>query len=112
MKCSGAMCAVLVVETGKGDGNYRHNSPAVHGLWLQTGSHGDSIPIYNPHPSHQTPDAPENCDEYKDTSFAAHEWGKHGKDVETQPDRFLKKVCDLAAPIKNSMSEQTEAPNG
>ena len=35
MECGSGvtMCGVLTLETGKGQGNYKHDGAAVHGLW-------------------------------------------------------------------------------
>ena len=39
MDCGTApLCGVLVLETGFGSGNYKHQEPGVHGLWPETES--------------------------------------------------------------------------
>jgi hypothetical protein len=44
MDCNGAeTCGVVVLETGKGAGYYKHTQPSVHGLWPQSKPPGLSV---------------------------------------------------------------------
>jgi hypothetical protein len=88
MDCHGAeACGVVVLETGKGQGDYQHSTPSVHGLWPQNGQYGTSAcvppktlqnfsgtaylpPCYDNHEAQKNPAHQE--------SFVMHEWEKHG----------------------------------
>jgi len=111
MSCgTAALCAVLVVETGLGDGPYRHDKPVLHGLWPQDGSFGSSVCI---RPKKSTADLPydrrrpdllecydqnlNNGMTRQEHGFANHEWDKHGKcaGVKDVHD-YLDEACGLA----------------
>ena len=93
MDCHGVeSCGVLVVQTGRGQGHYRHASPSVHGLWPQTcepgGCYGNSVCVpprsFSVLPSF-LPRCYDHAEARKDSStlaqavgFVAHEWSKHG----------------------------------
>lgn len=96
------MCGVLVLETGKGEGPYKHNHSGLHGLWPQVAPYGSSECI--------APDDPADANYLSECysqegaskdelmSFQDHEWDRHGKcaGVKSVQD-FLGQVCGLAA---------------
>ena len=84
MDCGPAfLCGVLVLETGFGDGYYKHDKPSVHGLWPEVGEYGTSK-CKKPTRSSDDPSRVFSC--YEGTSgpaehqlqFETHEWEKHG----------------------------------
>ena len=86
MDCRGASsCAVLVLETGNGDGYYSHKSPSVHGLWPQSGHYGNSACVV-PKSSTTVPGFLPRCYDNEESkadlphqlTFVQHEWEKHG----------------------------------
>jgi len=96
------LCGVLVLETGKGNGVYRHNHPQVHGLWPQVKHYGASqciAPDDSADPNFLSP-----CYAQEDGTkehlmwFQQHEWDQHGKcsGVQNVHD-YLGQVCSLAA---------------
>lgn len=86
MDCRGAAsCAVLVLETGQGEGYYRHATPSVHGLWPQSGHYGNSAcvrPKSTATVAGFLPACYDNAEAQADLphqqSFVQHEWEKHG----------------------------------
>lgn len=38
-----SMCGVLALESGLGQGYYKHDLPVVHGLWPSTPTYGNSL---------------------------------------------------------------------
>jgi len=93
-----SLCGVLVLESGYGEGNYKHSTPVLHGLWPQTSPYGNSECIA-PRDS-SDPVKALKC--YDDLSFQQHEWGKHGvcAGVVDAAD-FFGQICALAsAPLK------------
>jgi hypothetical protein len=112
MDCHGAeSCGVLVVETGRGHGFYRHASPSVHGLWPQTcdrdGCFGNSLCI-RPRSldvlQSFLPECYDTAEARKDSStlahqvrFVAHEWKRHGTCSGTRDEQdFFAQVSALA----------------
>jgi len=103
---SANLCGVLTVETGQGSGYYHHATPAVHGLWPETGSYGTSKCV--PPKNSANPTSIYSC--YKDESggeshqldFETHEWTKHGicSGVKDATD-FFDQICSLSeGPLK------------
>lgn len=97
------LCGVIAVSSGLGGGNYKHDTPSVHGLWPEVGSYGNSQCI-KPTGSTADPTGVVSC--YKDTGgeeshivqFEQHEWDKHGQCAgAVDATGFLTTVCDLAA---------------
>uniref|UniRef100_A0A7S0A452 Uncharacterized protein n=1 Tax=Pyrodinium bahamense TaxID=73915 RepID=A0A7S0A452_9DINO len=95
------LCGVLVLETGRGTGAYRHPAPVVHGLWPQVGNYGNSKCLA---PTHSTdPDTVHSCYAQEGGShsqllgFQRHEWTRHGvcAGVDSAADYFAQ-VCALA----------------
>lgn len=96
------LCGVLSLETGLGEGAYKHPVPAVHGLWPETGSFGSSEckkPLETDKPTEVY-----SC--YKQAgetdaellSFEAHEWFKHGVCAGTKDAAdFFHQICDISA---------------
>ena len=108
MDCGTApLCGVLVLETGLGSGNYKHDKPAVHGLWPETGHYGSSKCL-GPTGSAGDPDRIYPCYDQDGVSkshllqFEGHEWGKHGRCAGVQnADDFFTQLCTLAeAPLE------------
>jgi hypothetical protein len=100
------LCGTLVLETGKGSGNYDHSEPVVHGLWPETPSYGSSqcIPPDNPADATTVFSCYNTAGETEDDAlwFQDHEWDKHGKctGVKDVSD-FFNQVCSLSAgPLK------------
>eukprot|EP00873_Tetraselmis_striata_P036238 jgi/Tetstr1/456502/TSEL_043225.t1 len=112
MSCGAApLCSVLVLETGLGDGAYRHSTPVLHGLWPQGGSFGSSSCI---RPTQSVADLPYDsrrpdlleCYDHnltdgmsrQENGFANHEWEKHGKCAGMlNVHDYLDDACGLAA---------------
>ncbi|KAI8615084.1 hypothetical protein BC830DRAFT_1081520 [Chytriomyces sp. MP71] len=97
MDCGSApYCGVLVLESGFGSGKYHHPTPAVHGLWPEIGSYGNSG-CFNGNPNVAIPTV--SC--YTDSSFQQHEWTAHGVCASNDPVSFFYTVCNLsAAPLQ------------
>ena len=118
MDCGDAyLCAAIALETGLGSGNYKHDTPVVHGLWPETGSHGSSRCIA---PSGSTDDPTKvfSCYDQKDHTtadnldFERHEWDKHGRcaGVVDATD-FFDQLCNLsAAPLKVILPSSSVPP--
>jgi len=116
MDCGTApLCGVLTLETGYGPGNYKHDKPAVHGLWPAIGPYGSSrcIPPTN---STKDPTQIYGCYEEdkaarrRDTAavlwFETHEWEKHGQCAGTETvDTYFQTICVLAATPVQIMTE-------
>lgn len=105
MSCGGAhMCGVLSVESGLGVGYYKHDAPAVHGLWPQTPPFGTSpcIPPASMRP--RKAGALPDCFDYASPNpdherwFVEHEWVKHGvcAGVASEDDYYAQ-ICELSA---------------
>jgi hypothetical protein len=98
-----AVCGVIVLETGLGDGNYRHDSPVVHGIWPEVGDYGSSQCVA-PSKSGADPTEVHSCyDQRSETrdealEFETHEWEKHGHcaGVKDESD-FFTQVCGLSS---------------
>ena len=105
MDCRGASsCAVLVLETGKGDGYYSHKSPSVHGLWPQSGHYGNSACVI-PKSSTTVPGFLPRCYDNEESkadlphqlTFVQHEWEKHGAcSGATDEAGYFDNICALA----------------
>ena len=101
------LCGVLTLETGKGDGNYQHKEPSVHGLWPQTGKYGTSACV-KPSESAASPSTVYECYAVSGdpksalVAFETHEWTKHGECAGVKDaDDFFNQVCALALdPLK------------
>ncbi|KAJ3317704.1 hypothetical protein HDV06_001298 [Boothiomyces sp. JEL0866] len=92
MDCGNApYCGVLVLERD-------HAQPAVHGLWPEDGSYGNSQCVSpGGDPNANLPTV--SC--YNDYSFQLHEWQAHGVCAANDPATFFNTVCKLsAAPLK------------
>lgn len=95
------LCGVLVLETGRGSGHYRHKHPVVHGLWPQTGQYGNSKCVA---PRRSTPPSKvfacydqEGESHSSNLGFQRHEWEKHGTCAgAADADDFLSQVCALS----------------
>jgi len=115
MDCNGtALCGVLTVESGFGDGYYKHKQPSVHGLWPECPDFGSSACIA---PDDGTdPTIVFSCYIDGDVSqehqleFEQHEWDKHGKCAGVRnATSFFQQICALsAAPVK----QMTKARQG
>jgi len=100
MECGNgvALCGVLVLESGYGDGHYSHGSPVLHGLWPQVSPYGSSECIA----AQDSSDLTKVLECYDDLGFQQHEWGKHGvcAGVVDAAD-FFGQICALSsAPLK------------
>jgi len=101
------LCGVLTLETGDGSGFYHSSVPAVHGLWPETSSFGNSECVK---PQNATdPQKIYECYKPDGTvsaahqlSFEQHEWEKHGRCAGvSNAESFFSQVCSLAAgPLK------------
>ena len=103
MDCgSTALCGVVVLESGYGEGAYSADTPGVHGLWPETDSYGSSACVApsgssaNPttvYPCYDDTDDPDG-----DLGFEQHEWGKHGVCAGVaDADDYFTQVCAIAA---------------
>lgn len=108
MDCKGApLCGVLTLESGMGDGNYKHKMASVHGIWPENGAYGTSQCIKPQDPTEATSipscyqNAEAKADPQHELEFINHEWTKHGscagsKDVKD----FFDQICNIsAAPV-------------
>lgn len=112
MDCNGtALCGVLTVESGIGDGYYEHKHPAVHGLWPQTSRFGSSAcipPEDSTDPSTVFPCYREGADvgQEHQLKFEQHEWNKHGKCAGARnATDFFQQVCALSAAAVKQMTK-------
>lgn len=105
------LCGALALSSGLGSGNYKHATPAVHGLWPEVGSYGDSQCVK---PSGSTADPVTVVECYKDAGtvnaqivqFEAHEWDKHGQCAgAVDAVGFFTTVCALAEKPLSIMAE-------
>lgn len=96
------LCGVLTLQTGLGEGVYRHPEPVVHGLWPQVEAFGSSHCI-----APKKSDAPTqtlfSCFDQKETPnskdlwFQTHEWTNHGTCAGTvDAADFFQQLCDLS----------------
>lgn len=93
------LCGVLALETGLGEGSYKHPAPTVHGLWPATGSYGTSA-CTAPSKSAANPKQLFSCynsSSSRQVEFEEHEWQKHGMcaGVRDAADYFSQ-VCSLS----------------
>lgn len=100
------LCGVLTVQSGYGEGNYKHAKPGVHGLWPETGDYGTSqclapSDLTDPTTVFSCYDQPEGS-ESDQLSFEEHEWEKHGVCAGTVDSTdFFTQICSLATdPVK------------
>lgn len=100
-----ALCGVLALEMGTGDGYYKHPRAAVHGLWPQVPPYGTSK-CMRPTVSSADPNGLVSC--YKPQSasesarhqvqFETHEWEKHGTCAGAQDaSHYFNQICKLSA---------------
>ncbi|CAE7630906.1 unnamed protein product [Symbiodinium sp. CCMP2592] len=100
-----ALCGVLALEMGTGDGYYKHPRAAVHGLWPQVPPYGTSK-CMRPTVSSADPNGLVSC--YKPQSasesarnqvqFETHEWEKHGTCAGAQDaSHYFTQICKLSA---------------
>lgn len=116
MDCGTApLCGVLVLETGFGSGNYKHQEPGVHGLWPETGKYGSSKCL-RPTVSSGEPGRLYSCYEQEGASksqllsFQSHEWDKHGRCAGVEDaDDFFSQLCALAEAPLSVMKETRSA---
>jgi len=103
MNCGGvAVCGVLTLESGFGQGTYQHATPCPHGLWPEVPPYGNSQCVT---PKDLTPPSTVfAC--YKDSgqnsssiiSFEQHEWSAHGKcSGARDATDFFSQICKLSA---------------
>jgi hypothetical protein len=101
------LCGILTLESGLGDGFYKHKQASVHGLWPESGAYGTSQCIAPKDPADATKiyDCYKNEEAAADSShqlaFINHEWEKHGRCAGVDNvDDFFGQVCALsAAPV-------------
>lgn len=98
MTCPLLLCGVLTIESGFGPNAYKHPAPGLHGLWPETGAYGTSACVA---PRNATFDAPAACAYLNDTSFARHEWAKHGLCAggPGPSSAYFAQACALAAQV-------------
>lgn len=111
------LCGVLVLQSGKGKGPYKHPEPTVHGLWPQTGQYGSSKCVRPD--ENGSPQRVYSCYNQKGESdaelarFQKHEWDKHGRcaGVDSASDYF-KQVCQLSSqPIQVMRQSRSQGAN-
>lgn len=104
--CGGSLCGFLVLETGQGNGFYKHNESTVHGLWPQVPPYSDSscIPPLSSTPNKQgwVPSCYQGGSYEKDpdhqASFVLHEFTTHGVCAGAASEEdYFQQICDLAA---------------
>ena len=89
-----ALCGVVALQSGFGEGKYARQEPAVHGLWPEVGAYGDSkcVPAADLDP----PETLLGC--YEDLDFQRHEFAKHGSCAGVADARaYVAATCALAA---------------
>ena len=115
MDCgSTALCGVVVLESGYGEGAYAAAAPGVHGLWPETDAYGSSACVA-PSGSAATPTTVYPCyddtdDPDADLGFEQHEWGKHGVCAGVaDADDYFTQLCAIAAGPLAAMRAAREA---
>lgn len=96
MSCGNARaCGVLTLTSGYGPDAYHHDTPEIHGLWPQVNPYGNSNccnPLGNPS---ESINSVMKC--YSDSSFATHEWSKHGYCAVSSASAYFEQACSLAS---------------
>ena len=113
-----ALCGVLTLQTGLGQGAYQHPTPSVHGLWPEVAPYGTSECAK---PSLSTADPRRVVQCYGATGegtahiiqFETHEWEKHGECAGVRDARaYLTTVCGLAEQPLQAMTAARKAGGG
>jgi hypothetical protein len=113
-----ALCGVLTLQTGLGQGAYSHPTPSVHGLWPEVAPYGTSECAK---PSLSTADPRRVVQCYDATGegtshiiqFETHEWEKHGECAGVRDARaYLTTVCGLAEQPLQAMTAARKAGGG
>ena len=113
-----ALCGVLTLQTGLGQGAYQHPTPSVHGLWPEVAPYGTSE-CAKPTISTADPRRVVQC--YGATGegtahiveFETHEWEKHGECAGVRDARaYLTTVCGLAEQPLQAMTAARKAGGG
>ena len=113
-----ALCGVLTLQTGLGQGAYQHPTPSVHGLWPEVAPYGTSECTK---PSLSTADPRRVVQCYDATGegtshiiqFETHEWEKHGECAGVRDARaYLTTVCGLAEQPLQAMTAARTAGGG
>jgi len=113
-----ALCGVLTLQTGLGEGVYSHPTPSVHGLWPEVAPYGTSECAK---PSLSTADPRRVVQCYGATGegtahvidFETHEWEKHGECAGVRDARaYLTTVCGLAEQPLQAMTAARKAGGG
>ena len=113
-----ALCGVLTLQTGLGEGDYKHPTPSVHGLWPEVAPYGTSACAK---PSLSTADPRHVVQCYGATGegtahiveFETHEWEKHGECAGVRDARaYLTTVCGLAEQPLQAMTAARKAGGG
>jgi hypothetical protein len=116
MSCGGAeLCGVLALETGLGEGNYRHDTPSVHGLWPEVPPYGNSACIA---PASHAPPKPGLPSCYNNPAanpdhqswFVEHEWSKHGVCAGAgSEDDYFAQICAISSGPLRAMATARKA---
>ena len=113
-----ALCGVLTLQTGLGQGAYSHPTPSVHGLWPEVAPYGTSectkptISTADPRRVVQCYDATGEGTSHI-IQFETHEWEKHGECAGVRDARvYLTTVCGLAEQPLQAMSAARKAGGG
>ena len=113
-----ALCGVLTLQTGLGEGVYSHPTPSVHGLWPEVAPYGTSECAK---PSLSTADPRRVVQCYGATGegtahiieFETHEWEKHGECAGVRDARaYLTTICGLAEQPLQAMTAARKAGGG
>jgi hypothetical protein len=113
-----ALCGVLTLQTGLGQGAYQHPTPSVHGLWPEVAPYGTSECTK---PTISTADPRRVVECYGATGegaahiveFETHEWEKHGECAGVRDARaYLTTVCGLAEQPLQAMTAARKAGGG
>ena len=113
-----ALCGVLTLQTGLGEGVYSHPTPSVHGLWPEVAPYGTSE-CAKPTISTADPRRVVQC--YGATGegtahiieFETHEWEKHGECAGVRDARaYLTTICGLAEQPLQAMTAARKAGGG
>lgn len=107
-----ALYGHLVLETGLGSGSYRHQSPAVHGLWPEVKPYGQSECVKPQDPSFTfSQERLPGC--YQDASFLEHEWSKHGMCSGARSDAdYFGQICELSSGPLQLMQQLRQEEQG
>ena len=87
-----ALCGILALEMGTGDGHYKHPRAGVHGLWPQVPPYGNSQCL-RPTMSSASPNELVSCYEPQSASESARHQAGMSKESQEQKGRLTLNRC-------------------